>query len=140
MTFSELPSDKKIILFDGVCNLCNASVQFILKRDKRDLYRFVPLQSELGQAIVAHLNLNDRKIDSIVLYEPHITFYVKSAAALRILIGLGGIYNIARIFLLFPKGLRNVIYDYIAQNRYRWYGKRDSCMVPTADLLRKFLS
>jgi predicted DCC family thiol-disulfide oxidoreductase YuxK len=140
MTFAELPLDKKIVLFDGVCNLCNASVQFILKRDQHDIYRFVTLQSDLGNAIIDHLNLNDLTIDSIVLYEPHKAFYIKSEAALRILAGLGGLYKLAHILMLLPKGMRNAIYDYIAQHRYRWYGKRATCMLPTPELLRKFLS
>lgn len=140
MTFKDLPVAKKIILFDGICNLCNSSVQFVIKRDKQDLYRFVPLQSDLGKDILYQLNVNDTSIDSIVLYEPQETFYLKSEAALRILIGFGGIYKLARAFLVFPKGFTDIIYDFIAKNRYRWFGKRESCMVPTPELANKFLS
>lgn len=140
MTFKDLPVTKKIILFDGICNLCNSSVQFVIKRDKQDLYRFVPLQSDLGKDILYQLNVNDTSIDSIVLYEPQETFYLKSEAALRILIGFGGIYKLALAFLVFPKGFTDIIYDFIAKNRYRWFGKRASCMVPTPKLANKFLS
>jgi predicted DCC family thiol-disulfide oxidoreductase YuxK len=140
MTIKDLPIDKNIILYDGVCHLCTASVQSIIKRDKQDLYRFVSLQSDLGNAILNHLNINVATIDSIVLYQPTERFYIKSAAALRIVIGLGGPYKIARIFLLFPKGFSDIIYDFIAKNRYRWYGKREDCLVPTPELAQKFLS
>lgn len=140
MTIEQLPINKKIILFDGICNLCNSVVQFIIKRDKNDLYRFVPLQSDLGKEIVKNLNLSMPSIDSIVLYEPQQTFYTKSSAALRILIGLGGLYTITRLFLLFPKGFNNRIYDFIAKNRYQWYGKRETCMLPAPELASKFLS
>jgi predicted DCC family thiol-disulfide oxidoreductase YuxK len=140
MTFKDLPVAKKIILFDGICNLCNSSVQFVIKRDKQELYRFVPLQSDLGKDILYQLNVNDTSIDSIVLYEPQETFYLKSEAALRILIGFGGIYKLARAFLVFPKGFNDIIYNFIAKNRYRWFGKRASCMVPTPELANKFLS
>jgi predicted DCC family thiol-disulfide oxidoreductase YuxK len=140
MTIKDLPFNKKIILYDGVCNLCTTSVQFIIKRDKQDLYRFVSLQSGLGKVILNHLNLNVTTFDSIVFYESQETFYLKSAAALRIVMGLGGKYKIACIFLLFPKGFNDIIYDFIAKNRYRWFGKGESCMVPTPGLANKFLS
>jgi len=139
MTVAELPIDKKIILFDGVCNLCTASVQFILKRDRRDCYRFLSLQSDLGIALLNHLKLTTLTIDSVVLYVPKKAFYLKSDAVLRIVTGLGGLYNLAGLLFVIPKGLRNRLYDYVAQHRYGWYGKTDACLVPTPDLLKKFL-
>lgn len=134
-----LPSNKKIILFDGVCNLCNASVQFVIKHDKKDLFRFVALQSDLGQQIIAHIGMNTQNIDSIILYEPGIAYHYKSDAALEIAKSLGGIFYFAGIFNIFPMALRNILYDYVARNRYRWYGKRESCMLPTPELKAKFL-
>ena len=79
-----LPPNKKIILFDGVCNLCNTAVQFIIEHDKKDVFRFVALQSDLGQEIIKHIGIDTKVIDSIVLYQPGIAYYYKSAAALEI--------------------------------------------------------
>ena len=84
MEIDALPKDKKIILFDGVCNLCNSSVQFIIKNDKNDIFRFVPLQSDLGLQIVKHIGIDTSKTDSIILYEPTIAYYYKAEAALKI--------------------------------------------------------
>ena len=134
-----IPNDKKIILFDGVCNLCNTSVQYVIKHDKNDVFRFVALQSELGQKIIKHLGISDRNIDSIVLYEPGRAYYYKSGAALKIAKYLGGIFNYAFIFRIIPTGIRDIIYDYIAKNRYKWYGKKESCIIPTPELKAKFL-
>lgn len=135
----ELPKDKKIILFDGVCNLCNASVQFVIKHDRRDIFRFVSLQSDLGQQIFRHIGLDSKHIDSIVLYEPGIAYYYKSAAAIEIAKNLGGFFHMGTLFRLIPNSIRNLIYDYIARNRYKWYGKTDHCSVPTPELKSKFL-
>ncbi|MGA9637288.1 thiol-disulfide oxidoreductase DCC family protein [Flavobacterium sp.] len=134
-----LPNDKKIILFDGVCNLCDASVQFILKNDKKDVFRFVALQSELGKEIIQYLGINTNKTDSIVLYEPGNAYYYKSQAALTIAGELGGMIGVLGIFKILPSGLSDRIYDYIAKNRYKWYGKKESCMIPTAEIKNKFL-
>jgi predicted DCC family thiol-disulfide oxidoreductase YuxK len=134
-----LPENKKIILFDGVCNLCNASVQLVIKHDKKDLFRFVALQSDLGQEIIKHIGMDTQNIDSIILYEPGIAYYYKSDAALEIAKNLGGVFYFASIFNIFPAALRNTLYDYVAKNRYRWYGKRESCMLPTPELKAKFL-
>jgi predicted DCC family thiol-disulfide oxidoreductase YuxK len=140
MEINELPQDKKIILFDGVCNLCNSSVQYVIKRDKNDVFRFVALQSELGQKILKHIGINDKNIDSIVLYEPGKAYYYKSTAALEIAKKLGGLLTYGTIFKIIPTRLRDVAYDYIAKNRYKWYGKQESCMIPTPELQSKFLT
>lgn len=134
-----LPENKKIILFDGVCNLCDASVQFIIKHDKNDDFRFVALQSELGQKILEHIGINPLNIDSIILYEPGIAYYYKSQAAIEIAKILGGFLQFGTIFRIIPTGIRNQLYDYIAKNRYKWYGKKESCMIPTPELKSKFL-
>jgi predicted DCC family thiol-disulfide oxidoreductase YuxK len=135
----DLPAGKKIILFDGLCNLCEASVQFVIKYDKEDVFRFVALQSELGQKIIAHIGISAKNIDSVVLYQPGVAYYYKSNAALQITRGLGGIFHLGTVFRIIPTGFRNLIYDYVAKNRYRWYGKKDVCLVPTAALEAKFL-
>ncbi|WP_412465175.1 thiol-disulfide oxidoreductase DCC family protein [Flavobacterium mekongense] len=137
---ADLPRDKKIILFDGVCNLCNASVQFVIKHDTKDLFRFIPLQSDLGQKILNHIGINRQKTDSIVLYEPGKAYYYKAEAALKIVSEFGGMYKLLNIFSLFPKFICDAIYDYIAKNRYRWYGKQDVCMMPNPELATKFLA
>ena len=134
-----IPKDKKIILFDGVCNLCDSAVQTIIKHDKKDVFRFVSLQSELGQKILNHIGINPKHIDSIVLYEPGISYYYKSTAALEIAKGLSGIFTLATVFKILPAGIRDFIYDYVAKHRYKWYGKKDACMIPTPELRAKFL-
>jgi len=134
-----LPPNKKIILFDGVCNLCNSSVQFVIQHDKKDVFRFVALQSELGQEILKHIGVNPKNIDSIILYDPGVAYYYKSKAALEIAKNLGGFWHFGTIFRIIPTGISNQLYDYIAKNRYKWYGKKESCMIPTAELKSKFL-
>lgn len=133
------PPNKKIILFDGVCNLCDSAVQFIIKHDKKDVFRFVALQSELGQDILKHIGIADKNIDSIILYEPGIAYYYKSQAALEIAKSLGGFFHLGTLFRIIPTGISNQLYDYIAKNRYKWYGKKDICMIPTLELKSKFL-
>jgi predicted DCC family thiol-disulfide oxidoreductase YuxK len=135
-----LPQHKKIILFDGLCNLCDASVQFIIKRDSKDVFRFVSLQSNLGQQIVQHLELNTQKVDSILLYNSvQNTYFYKSEAVFEIVKSSGGIFYCLLIFRLIPIAITNKIYDFIARNRYRWFGEKKSCLVPTKELESKFL-
>ncbi len=134
-----LPENKKIILFDGVCNLCDNAIQYVIKHDKKDVFRFVPLQSELGKEILNYLKIDTSKTDSIILYEPGIAYFYKSDAALEILNELGGFLKWSIIFKLIPASLRNPLYDYVAKNRYKWYGKKDNCMIPTPELKAKFL-
>jgi predicted DCC family thiol-disulfide oxidoreductase YuxK len=134
-----LPPNKKIILFDGVCNLCNSAVQFVIQHDKKDVFRFVALQSEIGQEILNHIGINQMNIDSIILYEPGVAYYYKSSAALEIAKNLGGFWHLGTIFKIIPTGFSNKIYDYIAKNRYKWFGKMESCMLPTKELQSKFI-
>lgn len=134
-----LPDNKKIILYDGVCNLCNSSVQFIIKHDKKDVFRFVALQSELGQNILRHIGIDIKNIDSIVLYQPGIAYYYKSNAALEIAKNLGGLFNLGIIFRIIPLSIGNLIYDFVARNRYKWFGKNQTCLIPTAEQTKKFL-
>jgi predicted DCC family thiol-disulfide oxidoreductase YuxK len=139
MELSDLPKDKKIILFDGVCNLCNSAVQYVIERDQKDLFRFAPLQSELGKKIINHIGIASQNIDSIILYEPGKAYYYKSSAAIEIARNLKGIITYSGIFKVIPSRLRDMIYDYVATNRYKWYGQKESCMIPTAELKSKFL-
>lgn len=135
----QLPKDKKIILFDGVCNLCDATVQFVIKHDKRDVFRFVALQSELGQEIIRYIGVDTSKTDSIILYEPGHAYYYKAEAAIRIAKELGGIYSFMGMFSVLPNWFSNKVYDYVARNRYKWYGKKEECMIPTTEMKAKFL-
>ena len=135
----ELPKHKKIILFDGVCNLCESSVLFVIKYDKKDVFRFVALQSDLGKNIIRHIGMDSKHIDSIVLYEPGIAYYYKSQAALEIAKSLGGFFHFGTLFRIIPNGIRNWVYDYVAKNRYVWYGKKALCLIPTPEIQSKFL-
>ncbi len=131
--------NKKIILFDGVCNLCNNSVQFVIKRDKKDIFRYAALQSEIGQELVNQRHIDTSKVDSIILIEPGVAYYTKSDAALEIAQDLGGLWKWSAIFTWIPTSIRNSIYDFVAKNRYKWFGKQDACMIPTPELKAKFL-
>ena len=133
-----MATDKKIILFDGVCNLCNNSVVFIIKRDKNDVFRFAALQSYIVFEFTQKLNIDTTKTDSIILVEG--TSYVtKSTAALKIARHLKGGYPLLYGFMILPVFFRNWVYDIIAKNRYKWFGKKDNCMIPTPELKAKFL-
>lgn len=139
MKVEGLPKDKKIILFDGVCNLCDNTVQFIIKKDKKDLFRFVAIQSDLGQDIINYIGVDTSKTDSILLYEPGEAYYYKAEAAIKIAKALGGIYSLMGMFSVLPKSLSNAVYDYVARNRYKWYGRKEECMIPTPERKAKFL-
>ena len=139
MTIEELPTNKKIVLYDGVCNFCNNSVNYIISKDKKDIFRFVSLQSKLGNDIINYIGLKEKNIDSIVLYQKGNAYYYKSSAAIQILKNFGGIYSIANILNYIPLSIRDYIYDIIAKNRYQWFGKKDSCIIPTQEIKDKFL-
>jgi len=135
----ELPKDKKIILFDGVCNLCNNAVNFIIEHDKKDVFRFASLQGEIGKKLTTERGIEPEVIDSIVLIEPGVAYYQKSTAALEISKELSGGYSFLSYLSIFPEVIRDGIYDLIANNRYKWFGKKDACMIPTPELKAKFL-
>ncbi|QOD61424.1 DUF393 domain-containing protein [Polaribacter haliotis] len=135
----DIPKNKKVILFDGVCNLCNNSVIKAIKYDKKETFLFASLQSDSGKEITNYLGINTAKIDSIILYEPNVSYDVKSTAALKVMNDFGGIWNLTKLLWVFPEGFRNFVYDYIAKNRYVWFGKKESCMIPTPELKAKFL-
>lgn len=132
------PKDKKIILFDGVCNLCNSSIQMIIKNDKKDLFRFAPLQSDVGRQIINERGIDTANLDSVILIDPGVAYYHKSTAALEIAKDLKG-YGWLKYFKSVPEGIRDKIYEIIAKNRYKWFGKQESCMIPTPELQALFL-
>ncbi|HEX9828208.1 MAG TPA: DCC1-like thiol-disulfide oxidoreductase family protein [Flavobacteriaceae bacterium] len=136
---TKLPKNKLLILFDGVCNLCNASVNYIIKHDKKDVFRFAALQSEIGRQIIKEHKIDTSKTDSVLLYSKEHGIRYKSTAALKIAKQLGFPRNILIVFIVVPPFIRNWVYDYIAKNRYKWYGKRNACMVPTPELQEKFI-
>ena len=125
-----MSTEHDIILFDGVCNLCNGAVQFIIKRDKANRYRFAALQSDLAKELTSQRNIDTQKIDSIILIEPGKAYYIKAPAALRMLLA---------IFEWIPPVISNWVYDLVARNRYRWFGRKDECMIPTPELKQRFL-
>lgn len=139
LDYKQLPKNTKIILFDGVCNLCNSSVQFVIKRDKNKQFRYASLQSELGEKLLAERNIDPNQIDSIILIDPNVAYYIKSSAALEISKKLSGLWPLMSLFLFLPTGFRDFVYDFIAKNRYKWFGKQESCMLPTKEQQALFL-
>ncbi|MDJ0645783.1 MAG: thiol-disulfide oxidoreductase DCC family protein [Flavobacteriaceae bacterium] len=130
--------DNSLILFDGVCNLCNSSVQFIIKRDKKNHFLFSSLQSDAGQQILLHNNQENLNYESILLLEGD-KLYDKSTAILKITRKLSGGYPLLYGFMIIPKFIRDFVYSIIARNRYKWFGKMDACMIPTEELKMRFL-
>lgn len=130
---------KKIILFDGVCNLCNGTVQWIIRRDSTDIFRFAPLQGEVGRELARARQIDTDQVDSIILIDPGVAYYIKSDAALEISRRLKGYRLLPFIFGWIPKSIRDGIYDLVARNRYRIFGKKEECMVPTPELKARFL-
>ncbi|MBV4356945.1 thiol-disulfide oxidoreductase DCC family protein [Pinibacter aurantiacus] len=126
-----------VILFDGVCNLCNSSVQFVIKRDKQNRFQFASLQSDFGQRILSQHNLSSSDFNSFLLFEND-KLFTKSTGALKVLSQLQN-WRWSTIFLFIPKFIRDAVYSFIARNRYRWFGKREACWVPTPELKAKFL-
>lgn len=126
-----------VVLFDGVCNLCNSSVTFIIRHDPKGLFRFAPLQSEHGERLLKGFKERP-KGDSVVLILDD-QYFVKTSASLRIAVRLSGLWPLMGIFLIIPAFLRNPVYDLIARYRYQWFGKRESCMIPTPELRSRFL-
>jgi predicted DCC family thiol-disulfide oxidoreductase YuxK len=130
-----------VVFFDGVCNLCNGTVQFLIDRDKRELLRFAPLQSEAAKAMLEGRDLDRTResLDSVLLLEGD-TLYARSDAALRIARRLSGAWPVLYVLILVPRFLRDAIYDFIARRRYRWFGRTEACRVPTPALRARFLA
>jgi predicted DCC family thiol-disulfide oxidoreductase YuxK len=127
-----------VILFDGVCNLCNASVQFIIKRDSKSVFRFASLQSAIGQNLLRQAGLDTQLLYSVMfMYQGKV--YQRSRAALEIAWRLGGLWSLFYVFILIPPFIRNAVYNWVARNRYRWFGVQQTCMMPTPDMKARFL-
>ena len=128
-----------ILIFDGYCRLCSNAVDFIVRRDPEGRFRFAAAQSEAGKALLSRYGLSERGPDTQVLIEDGIA-HTDSTAALRIARRLGGVWQLFYVFILVPRFLRDVVYRFIARNRYRWFGKTDTCRVPTPELKARFLT
>ncbi|QIL38427.1 DUF393 domain-containing protein [Pedobacter sp. HDW13] len=131
--------NKPIIFFDGVCNLCNASVQFVIAHDKNDQFCFTAIQGELAKEVLPKFNVDLTQLNTVLLLEEG-KLYTKSSAALRIAKKLNGAWPLLYGFIIIPKFVRDWFYNIVAQNRYKWWGKEESCWVPTPDLKSKFYS
>lgn len=123
-----------IVFYDGVCGLCDRSIQFIIQRDRKGIFRYAALQSDvalktLGESI---------SFDSFVLYENGVAYY-RSTAALKVLKKLGGLWSLLYVLIIIPPVIRNAVYDFVARNRYKWFGKFDSCKIPTKEQRALFL-
>lgn len=127
-----------ILLFDGVCNLCDGLVQFIIKRDPKGTFRFASLQSPLGQNLAKEAGLDPQELGTAILYYQG-KFQFKSDMALGVASQLGGLWPILGVFKIVPAFFRNGIYNWVAKNRYRWFGKKEQCMIPSPDLKSRFL-
>ncbi|MED4284278.1 thiol-disulfide oxidoreductase DCC family protein [Priestia megaterium] len=129
---------QSVILFDGVCNLCSGWVQFVIKRDSKGIFKFAPLQSELGNSIIKDYNIKMKGKASIVLIEHNIA-HIESTAILRIVSQLEGPIKILRLFSLIPKPIRDNTYRFISKNRYRFFGRKESCLIPSKEIQNRFI-
>ena len=133
-----MSSTHPILLFDGHCTLCTNSVQFVLKHEKNKNIQFASLQSTIGKKLLQEHHINPNEVDSLVLIINE-KVYTKSSGALQLTKYLKGLYPLLFGFIVVPSFIRNAVYDYVARNRYKWFGKSDHCMVPTPELKERFL-
>lgn len=127
-----------IIVFDGVCVLCNGWVKFLLKHDKHERYKFASMQSDAGRALLSKFGLDPDDPNSFLLLEEDAP-YTDSTAILRVLSGLGGLWRLSKVFAVFPRVMRDPAYRWLAKNRYQWFGKRAACMLPDPASRDRFL-
>lgn len=132
-----IPLDKPILLFDGVCNLCNHSVQWTIRRDTKGLFLFTSLQSAAAAQLLERFDY-DNNLDSVLLIQDE-KLYAHSDVPLEVLWHLGGAWRIFYIFKIVPRPIRDFVYKWIAKNRYRWFGKKNACMIPTPDIQKRFI-
>ena len=131
--------DKKaIILFDGICNLCNGAVQTVIKHDPDGKFQFASLQSDEGQRLLQQYQLPVNNFTSFVLIQNG-NVYTKSTGALKVAKQINGWWKLLSFFIILPKFIRDPVYNWIANNRYKWFGKKDECMIPTPELKARFL-
>ena len=126
------------ILFDGVCNFCNGAVNFTIKRDKKRTLKFAPLQSDAGQQLLRQFNLSTNQFNSFVFIEKGVV-YTQSTAALKVSKYLTTFWPLLQGFIIVPAFIRDGIYNFIAKNRYKWFGKKEQCMMPTTAIKERFL-
>lgn len=128
-----------VILFDGVCNLCNGSVQYVIRHDRYAIFKFASLQSDSGQQLLHKYHLPQSNFNSFVLIQDD-KAYTRSTAALKVAAKLSGIVKLLYGFIIVPAFIRDAVYNFIARNRYKWFGKKDTCMIPTPALKSRFLN
>lgn len=126
-----------VILFDGVCNLCNSTVLFVIKHDPKKLFRFASIQGDYGQQILKQFHLPPNSLGSFILLDKN-QIYTKSTGALKVAKKLSGAWPIVYSFIIVPSFIRNAVYDFIAKNRYKWFGKKESCAIPSPELKALF--
>lgn len=129
---------KKIILFDGVCNLCNSLVNKIIRLDKHDKFLFTSLQGKKGKEIIKEFNLEEKNIDSIVLYSNK-EIKIKSRAVINIIYNINPLFRFIIIFRILPSFILDIIYDFVSKRRYKWFGKKNKCMIPDKNIQSKFI-
>lgn len=135
----QLPAERPVLFFDGWCNLCSGAVQFILRHDKKSLFLFASLQSVAGRTALQKLQAREAHIpDSLVLYYKG-KYYLQSRAVLRIALLLGGIWKLAVAGYVLPPFIRDIVYGWVARHRYKWFGKRETCLVPGESIKHRFL-
>ncbi|HOZ78345.1 MAG TPA: thiol-disulfide oxidoreductase DCC family protein [Ferruginibacter sp.] len=127
-----------VILFDGICNFCNGAVNFTIKRDKRKVIKFAALQTEIGKTLLQQHGLPENYTSSFIFIENG-KLYNRSTAALRVCRYLSGLWPLCYGLIIVPAFIRNAVYDFIAKNRYKWFGQKDACMIPTPEMRARFL-
>ena len=131
-------NSQPIILFDGICNLCDGAVHFVIKHDPENQFLFASLQSEAGQRLLKQYKLSVENFNSFILIQDE-KVYSKSTGALKVARQIKGVWSWLYIFIIIPSFFRDKVYDWIAQNRYKWFGKKEACMIPTPELKARFL-
>lgn len=129
---------KPVVLFDGVCNLCSYSVQFIIKRDKYKQFCFASLQGQFGQQVLKQFHLPEKQLNSFILLKEG-KIYTQSTGVLNVARELSGLWTVFYVFIIIPPFIRNAVYHFIASNRYKWFGKRNECWVPSPEISSRFI-
>jgi len=127
-----------IVLFDGICNFCNSSVNFIMDHDEENYFKFAAIQSEPGQELMKKFGLDPVNLTTFIFVQGD-KYYTKTTAALKVAKHLGFPWNLSYIFIIVPPFIRNITYNIIAKYRYKWFGKKDACRIPTPEEREKFL-
>ena len=131
-------TERRIVFFDGICNLCNSSINFIIDRDPLVKFRFAPLQSDLARELLCKYEINTENLESLVYYDGK-NIYRRSRAVLEIVKRMRRLWPLLYVFILIPAFVRDIIYDFVAKNRYKWFGHQSACRVPTSELRARFL-